>query len=78
VIGSTAAAVFKMTWKEEDGPPVVPPARTGFGYTVIKDMMVKAHNAEISMDFAPKGLVWQMEMEAQRIVRPAKEMLSYD
>ena len=78
VIGSTAAAVFKMTWKEEDGPPVVPPARTGFGYTVIKDMMAKAHTAEISMDFAPKGLVWQMEMEAQRIVRPAKEMLSYD
>ncbi|MGB8526858.1 MAG: CheR family methyltransferase [Rhodoplanes sp.] len=78
VIASTAAAVFKMTWKEEDGPPVVPPARTGFGYTVIKDMMAKAHTAEISMDFAPKGLVWQMEMEAQRIVRPAKEMLSYD
>jgi PAS domain S-box-containing protein len=78
VIASTNAAVFKMSWREEDGPPVAPPTRTGFGYTVIKDMMVKAHNAKIDMDFAAKGLVWQMEMEAQRIVRPARDMLNYD
>ncbi|MFZ1884932.1 MAG: PAS domain S-box protein [Rhodoplanes sp.] len=78
VIESTAAAVFKMTWKEQGGPPVVPPARTGFGYTVIREMMVKAHNAKIGMDFAAKGLIWQMELEADRIVRTAKEMLSYD
>lgn len=78
VIESTGAPLFKMSWREEGGPAVVPPARTGFGYTVIKDMMVKAHSAKIDMDFAPKGLVWQMEMEAQRIVRTAKEMLNYD
>ncbi len=78
VIESTGAPLFKMTWREEGGPAVVPPARTGFGYTVIKDMMVKAHSAKIDMDFALKGLVWQMEMEAQRIVRTAKEMLNYD
>ena len=40
--------------------------------------MVKAHNAKIGMDFAAKGLIWQMELEADRIVRTAKEMLSYD
>ena len=78
VIESTGAPLFKMSWREEGGPAVVPPARTGFGYTVIKDMMVKAHSAKIDMDFALKGLVWQMEMEAQRIVRTAKEMLNYD
>jgi two-component system CheB/CheR fusion protein len=78
VIESTAAAVFKMIWKEEGGPPVVRPARTGFGYTVISEMMVKAHNAKIDMDFAATGLLWQMELEADRIVRTAKELLSYD
>lgn len=78
VIESTAAAAFKMTWKEEGGPPIVPPERTGFGYTVISEMMVKAHHAKIDMDFAAKGLIWQMELEADRIVRTAKEMLSYD
>lgn len=78
VIGSTAAAVFKMTWKEQGGPPVAPPARTGFGYTVISEMMVKAHRAKIDMDFASQGLIWQIELAADRIVRTAKEMLSYD
>jgi two-component sensor histidine kinase len=67
-----------MTWKEQGGPPVAPPARTGFGYTVISEMMVKAHRAKIDMDFASQGLIWQMELEADRIVRTAKEMLSYD
>lgn len=78
VIESNNAALFKIIWREESGPPVVPPTRTGFGYTVIKDMMVKAHNAKIDMDFAAKGLLWQMEMEAQRIVRTARDMLNYD
>jgi PAS domain S-box-containing protein len=78
VIESTAAAAFKMTWKEEGGPAVVPPTRTGFGYTVISEMMVKAHKAKIDMDFASTGLLWQMELEADRIVRTAKELLSYD
>ncbi len=78
VIESTAAAAFKMTWKEQGGPAVVPPTRTGFGYTVISEMMAKAHKAKIDMDFAATGLLWQMELEADRIVRTAKELLSYD
>jgi hypothetical protein len=55
--------------KEESGPAVVPPTHTRFGYTVIKDMMAKGHNAEVSVDFAPDGLAWEMDMEAQRIIR---------
>ena len=31
--------------------------------------MVKGHNAEVGIDFAPDGLKWRMDMEAQRIVR---------
>ena len=68
-IESAAAPLFKISWKEEGGPPVVPPTSTGFGYTVIKDMMTKGHKAEVNIDFAPDGLAWQMDMDAQRVVR---------
>ena len=68
-IESAAAPLFKISWKEEGGPPVVPPTSTGFGYTVIKDMMTKGHKAEVNIDFAPDGLEWQMDMDAQRVVR---------
>lgn len=62
--------MFHMHWNEEGGPPVSPPTRTGFGGTVIRDIMAKTHRANIDVNFAPEGLAWRLEVEAQRIIRP--------
>jgi PAS domain S-box-containing protein len=62
--------LFQMRWSEEGGPPVLPPTRTGFGGTVIRDIMVKSHHANIDVNFAPEGLTWRLEVEAQRIIWP--------
>ena len=61
--------MFQMRWSEEGGPPVSQPTRTGFGGTVIRDIMAKSHRADIDVNFAPEGLAWRLEVEAQRIIR---------
>ncbi|MEZ5788177.1 MAG: CheR family methyltransferase [Xanthobacteraceae bacterium] len=68
--GDNAEPMFHMRWNEEGGPPVEPPKQTGFGGTVIRDVMAKTHRATIDVDFAPEGLAWRLEVEAQRIIRP--------
>ncbi len=52
---------LKMVWKEQGGPPVVPPERSGFGFVVFERMAKQALNAEITLEFPPEGLIWTME-----------------
>lgn len=47
-----------IIWREQDGPAVSPPARSGFGQRVIERMVAKALNADVTLDFDPLGLVW--------------------
>ena len=49
---------FEMTWRETDGPPVDPPKRKGFGSQVLEDAARGNLRGEVSLDFAPSGLVW--------------------
>lgn len=68
--GDNTEPMFHMRWNEEGGPTVSTPERTGFGGTVIRDVMAKTHHASIDVSFAPEGLAWRLEVEAQRIIRP--------
>jgi PAS domain S-box-containing protein len=55
-------ARLTIKWREEGGPPVVPPATLGFG-SVIVDAAIKAElNAEVSIDYATEGLTWQASL----------------
>jgi two-component system, chemotaxis family, CheB/CheR fusion protein len=67
----TAPELFRMNWREQGGPPVEPSARKGFGRFVIDQMVTRALNAKVDMEFAPDGLRWTMQMlasEARGIV----------
>lgn len=55
-----------MTWREEGGPPVVPPRRAGFGRTVIERMIAQALDGAAALDFAPSGVVWRFTCSAHR------------
>lgn len=55
-----------MTWREEGGPPVVPPRRAGFGRTVIERMIAQALEGSATLDFAPGGVVWRFTCPAHR------------
>lgn len=54
---------FSLEWREEGGPPVVAPTRTGFGSTMIETVFAQEFGAEISRDFRSGGLVCQMAFD---------------
>ena len=56
---------FVLVWTETEGPPVKPPERRGFGYTIMVAMVEKSLDATVDIDYAPGGLVW-------KVVAPAR------
>jgi two-component system CheB/CheR fusion protein len=66
--GNEAPASFRMEWREEAGPPVKPSKRKGFGRFVTDQMVTRALNAKVKIDFAPEGLRWIMQMPASDAV----------
>ena len=52
---------FVMTWTESGGPPVAPPASSGFGSIVTGEMVAMSLDAEVEGDFAPAGYRWRLD-----------------
>lgn len=48
--------VLHLTWHEENGPPVVPSTRSGFGTRLIKHSAEHGLGGTAELNFAPKGL----------------------
>jgi PAS domain S-box-containing protein len=59
---------FVMSWRESGGPPVVKPARAGFGSTVISRMARMSFDADVELDFAPEGLIWRLECPSDNVL----------
>ena len=45
-----------LAWQETGGPPVVPPARVGFGTVLIRDIISYELDGTVDLAFAPGGL----------------------
>ncbi len=60
----SAANMFTMSWTENDGPPVVAPARRGFGSMVIDTMAKQSLDGEVAIYYARSGLMWQLTCPA--------------
>lgn len=58
---------FVLSWTERGGPPVSEPTRTGFGSTIIRRNPELSLSATVSLDFAQDGLVWRVEVPADRV-----------
>jgi len=50
-----------LTWQERGGPPVVPPARTGFGSRLITSSIARQLDGSVDLAFDPEGLTCRME-----------------
>jgi PAS domain S-box-containing protein len=61
-----------LNWIEQDGPPVSPPARKGFGHVVIGEMVERSLNGKVAMEFAAEGLNWRVSIPATNLVREAQ------
>ena len=49
-----------MTWREEGGPAVVPPARRGFGTRLLERGLLGEPGNDVQLDFHPEGVVCVM------------------
>lgn len=52
---------FRMSWQEQDGPPVKSPDHSGFGHKVIIEQIESALNANVQLDFLPDGIKWSVD-----------------
>lgn len=67
--GEPAATHLSLKWIEQDGPPVSPPLRRGFGHVVIGEMVERSLNGKVAIDFAPEGMNWRASIPAVHLVR---------
>lgn len=60
--------VFVISWAEQNGPPVSPPSRCGFGSTVISRLAEASLDAKVDLDYASFGLIWRLECPAEQVI----------
>ena len=58
-------------WQESGGPPVSPPTRQGFGSRLIERTLASDLAGEVSVEFAPAGVVCTVDAPLQRPARGA-------
>lgn len=63
--GTGEGREFQLEWVEEGGPPVTPPERRGFGYTIMVAMVEKSLDAVVEITYAPDGVVWRVRAPAR-------------
>lgn len=56
-----------LQWIECDGPPVLPPERTGFGSRLISKATARALGGEVELDYTPHGVTWLLVAPLNRI-----------
>jgi two-component sensor histidine kinase len=61
---------IEIEWSEQGGPPVAPPRRRGFGSHVLEAGLSHELDGEVTMNFAPEGLVCRMRYSASDRMYP--------
>jgi two-component sensor histidine kinase len=47
---------FRLRWRERNGPPVLPPSRTGFGTQLIQRNLAAEFDGEVELRYQPDGV----------------------
>jgi two-component sensor histidine kinase len=70
--GNGDAQRLALRWQERQGPPVVEPARRGFGHTIIEEVAAQEFGVPPVLDYARDGFVYRIDvpMEALRAGDP--------
>jgi len=53
---------LRIDWTEQNGPPVSPPSRRGFGSRLIEGSIAAELGGSAHLDYAPEGLRCTMTM----------------
>jgi len=63
-----SGARLRLTWREDNGPPVHPPSRQGFGHVILERITAQALAGEASWSFQPEGVTWLLDVPASTSV----------
>src|SRR5215510_11393090 len=58
------ADMLRIEWKETGGPPVVAPARQGYGSTVIRDLLTFEMGGRVDLEFESDGVRCTIQLPA--------------
>ncbi len=64
IVWELAGAVLRLRWHEIDGPPVIPPARSGFGTTLIERSVRHELQGTATLAYDAHGLTCTIEIPA--------------
>jgi PAS domain S-box-containing protein len=53
---------LRIEWREQGGPPVMPPVNKGFGSLLLERTLARDLNGSVELSFAPSGLACVIEM----------------
>ncbi len=59
---------LSMRWVERDGPRAAPPARKGFGSTVLTSLAQMSVSGVVVLEYGESGLVWQIDCPAAKAI----------
>lgn len=57
----------EVTWREEGGPPVVAPAKRGFGRDLIEKIVAGELKSDVDLRFEPGGVECRLQVPVRRI-----------
>lgn len=63
-----ADGTLRIEWRETGGPPFSPPARRGFGRTVVERMVAAATGGEAHLEWRPEGVYWRLDLPTSWLV----------
>ncbi|MFN3513773.1 MAG: hypothetical protein ACK41C_12045 [Phenylobacterium sp.] len=66
---------LSIVWREEGGPRVMPPARRGFGSRLIQGGLAHQLDGDVTLDFAPEGLVCTIDFDLPDTAEVGQPML---
>lgn len=66
--GADDAAIFNLTWTESGGPPVDAPTSTGFGSTLIKEILASQIRGTVIVDYAITGFICTVKASIRNVV----------
>jgi PAS domain S-box-containing protein len=60
-----------IEWQETGGPPVSPPSRSGYGTSIIRELIPFELGGKVELDFASEGIRCRLEIPADWVSRGA-------
>jgi PAS domain S-box-containing protein len=64
--GTDAAAILTIAWRELGGPPIAAPVRSGYGSSLIRDLIPHELGGTVDLVFASEGACCKIEIPLER------------